>query len=91
LQDISMRILLAQEGKAPMKGTVSFRLPLEKAGLVFFLEEEKRRIDEAFLECLEVFRRKFNRNPEILELEEGLYEELKAASRAKGSNSLGVG
>jgi len=35
-----MQILLAQEGKAPMKGTVSFRLPLEKAGLVFFLEEE---------------------------------------------------
>jgi len=67
-----------------MQRAVPFPLPLEKAGLVFSLEGVERPIDEALTECLEVFKRKFNKDPEVLELEKSLYEALKAASRGSG-------
>jgi len=63
---------------------VLFPLPLEKAGLVFLLKGVKKPIDEALAECLEVFKKKFNKDPEVLELEQSLYEGLKAALGGAG-------
>jgi len=61
-----------------------FPLPLARCGVVFLLENNKRPIDEVLEECLDVFKRKFNKDPEVLELAEGLYEGLKATLGAWG-------
>jgi len=67
-----------------MKKTVQLPLLLKRAGLVFLLEGEKRPIDEVLAECLEIFKGKFNKDPEVLGLEKSLYEDLKAAFGARG-------
>jgi hypothetical protein len=61
------------KSKLALLSSETVPMPLARAGLVFFLEGRKRPINEALAECLEVFKRKFNKDPEVLESEESLY------------------
>jgi len=66
------------------KESISFTLPLSRCGIVFLLEDVERPIVETLEECLEVFKRKFNEEPEVLESEKSLYEDFKASLGAQG-------